>query len=522
MGHDVPGALKSAWRLLFMATIQVPLAWREYGLASEDIRSQWRGSGALLCATGALSALNYVSFTVGLDHTSLADAVVIANSAPAWFVLTASGLVAMFRLARACRGRSAPQAAVAHAALSAAAAVAIEADDADDSERLVVETTALPVRGAYGGSPDRDAATTGSSDAEEEGGAAAAEVGRTGIPLPPAPSTDDGDELGPDALPPCVPRSAASAAVACLVWFYGPRGPLLPTALEAAGAAVGVAGVVWLVSSKEQDGAAAHASAAMGPPTQPSPLGNALCVVAALSFCAYLAAGARLRRWMPIFLYSAPMTAVAALLASAAACTDPRVSVLGLGPASLFGWAGDAYRCGVVLASAVVPGLLGHTLANFAMAEVGAGTVCVCGRAGGVGGGSGRGQCGCGKAGGVVCCVRVNRWSMGANAFVYAEGILRTVLGGGLIACIRSSVPPCLRPCRSQRWPCLRVRLCEASFPSRIFTPNSFPCPFIPSSPPPPLQCPCAYPSSAAASGGRSGCRARRLRRRGRPAASSC
>ena len=67
MGHEVPGALKSAWRLLFMAILQTPLAVREYYYAPDDVRVRWRASVGLLFMTGALSALNYVSFTVCLD-----------------------------------------------------------------------------------------------------------------------------------------------------------------------------------------------------------------------------------------------------------------------------------------------------------------------------------------------------------------------------------------------------------------------------------------------------------------------
>ena len=65
------------------------------------------------------------------------------------------------------------------------------------------------------------------------------------------------------------------------------------------------------------------------------------------------------------------MTGVAAIVATAAALAlDPRVSLAGTGPASVFGWAGDPYRFGAVVASALIPGLFGHTLANYAMGTV--------------------------------------------------------------------------------------------------------------------------------------------------------
>ena len=55
------------------------------------------------------------------------------------------------------------------------------------------------------------------------------------------------------------------------------------------------------------------------------------CAAASLAFVPYLLIGKRLRAWMPIFVYAAPVTAIAATLLSLAAAVFEA-------PAALLGW----------------------------------------------------------------------------------------------------------------------------------------------------------------------------------------
>lgn len=66
------------------------------------------------------------------------------------------------------------------------------------------------------------------------------------------------------------------------------------------------------------------------------------------------------RRWMPVFVYAAVVTSLAAaLLTLAAAAVEG--AVLGAGGAKgVFGWATDLRYLPKILYLAVVPGILGH------------------------------------------------------------------------------------------------------------------------------------------------------------------
>jgi drug/metabolite transporter (DMT)-like permease len=398
IGADTPGSLKSAWRLQFMAVIQFPFMLLELRRSSTDVIARWKQNFALLAVTGALSALNYSAFTVALDFTSINNAMIIANSAPAWFVLTATVLFCALRAGR-CRylliapvgvSQSATQSrdTVAASVSTSAAAVATDSKARSGSSPATAnhtcdadgEDASLLIEHAALGSTDETTCANSSSHSENVPAVDASVVNAGAENQVTGESESCGGETAPvdhhePAFSPeslaCLHPSAATHAHAVLTWFYGQQGPMAATLFEAVGAGVGFAGVVWLVFSKERDGAAAMSSSRLGEPRQPGALGNLLAVIASLSFCLYLAVGSRLRQWMPTMMYSAPMTFVAAVLSTvAAALFDTRVTMSGTGPASVLGWAGDRYRFSAVLMSAVIPGLFGHTLANFAMSVV--------------------------------------------------------------------------------------------------------------------------------------------------------
>jgi drug/metabolite transporter (DMT)-like permease len=121
---------------------------------------------------------------------------------------------------------------------------------------------------------------------------------------------------------------------------------------EVGGAALGAAGAAVLA-------AGAAAGAARGATLR----GDAAALAAAAAVIPYLLVGHRLRSWMPLCCYAAPVTAVgAALLTAAAAAAGARPGAAGA--AGLFGWAASRRHGGLVLYLALGPGIVGHTGIN--------------------------------------------------------------------------------------------------------------------------------------------------------------
>lgn len=89
-------------------------------------------------------------------------------------------------------------------------------------------------------------------------------------------------------------------------------------------------------------------------------IGDLLCLMGAIAIIGYLQAGSSVRGWMPIFMYSMPVTAVSAVLMSLIALAVDRPGIFVAGRGGLFGyWA--SHHWAWVLYLAVVPGLVGHT-----------------------------------------------------------------------------------------------------------------------------------------------------------------
>lgn len=156
--------------------------------------------------------------------------------------------------------------------------------------------------------------------------------------------------------------------------------PEQPTFLEIVGTAAGVAAAALLDLAliEQQLGVGAPAAAppdasaaAAGAPVPPSLTGDALALLGAACMVVYLSAGARLRAWMPLFLYAFPVTLVAYLCAAAAAVLfEGALAGDVLGAGGLLGCLGSPARFGLTLGAGAVSGILGHTGANYALAEI--------------------------------------------------------------------------------------------------------------------------------------------------------
>jgi drug/metabolite transporter (DMT)-like permease len=140
-----------------------------------------------------------------------------------------------------------------------------------------------------------------------------------------------------------------------------PPAPLPPTLLESGGAGVGFLGVALLLSSVSSPTAEDRGVTIAG---------DAAALLGAAAIIPYLEGGAKLRAWMPLFVYALPVTLGASLwlaLASLVLEGGLGATFWGTGPAAIFGFLGSPKRFGVAFGAASVSGILGHTLVNLAV-----------------------------------------------------------------------------------------------------------------------------------------------------------
>lgn len=170
--------------------------------------------------------------------------------------------------------------------------------------------------------------------------------------------------------------SSPSCRGACSLRDVFPASSLPPTALEIVGVLLGIGASAGLAFSVADEDAA---SGAIG--VAPSLGGDAVATIGAATMGLYLAVGSRLRRDMPLFLYAFPVTAAAGVASAVASLAfEPGVSLFGpvSSPSSYFGFLGGGPIFGVAFGAAAVSGILGHTMANFALGRISSLVVSVC------------------------------------------------------------------------------------------------------------------------------------------------
>jgi drug/metabolite transporter (DMT)-like permease len=89
--------------------------------------------------------------------------------------------------------------------------------------------------------------------------------------------------------------------------------------------------------------------------------GDLASFLAAVAFCGYITVGRDLRSWMPIFVYTFPVTFTAALLLSLAGLAIDRHEFIGASHQGILGWTTSAHYAPYVVYLALGPGLVGHT-----------------------------------------------------------------------------------------------------------------------------------------------------------------
>jgi drug/metabolite transporter (DMT)-like permease len=93
-------------------------------------------------------------------------------------------------------------------------------------------------------------------------------------------------------------------------------------------------------------------------------LGDLLALSASAAVLPYLLIGRKLRSWMPLFIYAAPVTLLAAIELTIAAILFEGAKIFTAGGGGVFGWAGSLHFLPFVLYLGLVPGIIGHTGIN--------------------------------------------------------------------------------------------------------------------------------------------------------------
>ena len=321
----VPPILKACWRLTATCVMQfLPFCWQWYN-ADAALRSRVIASTAVLIGAGIVLAAHFAAWSVSVACTSLVHALLFISMTPLVLVLWAIARCCCYRSVRPLCGNTPAKLS---RSLDGASSVDARCGDAGGS---------APVFAAPGGRASVDCAPPLS--------AAAASVQALQQPAPVSPQP-----------PPCVVDPPTTA-------------PLPPTLLECAGTALGMVCAVLLA-------VAASTSTDAAPTGVPeSVAGDLFALLGAALLAVYLYAGSRLRLFMPLFIYSFPVTFVSAVAAGAAALALEQspagalapVTIGGVGPSSLFGWLAGGERFWLTVGSAATAGIVGHTGANLAI-----------------------------------------------------------------------------------------------------------------------------------------------------------
>ena len=180
---------------------------------------------------------------------------------------------------------------------------------------------------------------------------------------------------------------AASVHFACWIWslnhtslahslFFVSCYPLVTVAVmlvqrkrinykEIVGVLLGLAGSGLLLT----DTSTTAADADGGSVVPVSVVGDIVAFMGAVVFVVYLYAGRSVRGWLPLFLYTCPMTFVSCVPLLFASLLLEDVSFRGFTPSSIFGFLAPSSLAILVLI-AVLPAGLGHTGINFALQHV--------------------------------------------------------------------------------------------------------------------------------------------------------
>lgn len=350
---DTAPGMKAAWRLTVTSILQLPGVIYQHRKADSELLKRWREKWPILVFTGVWLAVHFVAWSWSVSHTSLTHSLLLVSSTPlvmvAWMALR-SGIAA-------CSGHAAVDSVHANTPMSSPASSA-PAEPPVPGDTTIDWPDSKPTASSITLSQPRSRAPS-----------VTAAQGPVAAPSP--------SPLLTSASP--APAAAASIPTAApSSWSQRLLGSLLdlskalpPTRLEAIGAILGFLGAAVLVfSAGEAKQHGGSDGAAVPTATEPDVTveGDLMAFVGALAIVVYLEVGGMLRKWMPLFLYAFPVTASSAVAAALMSLLfEHGTSVGGLQANSLFGWLGDWQWFGLTFAAALCSGILGHTLANYAL-----------------------------------------------------------------------------------------------------------------------------------------------------------
>ncbi|RYY36781.1 DMT family transporter [archaeon] len=425
-----PPITKAGWRLAGMSIAMTPGFWLNVKRAEPAVITRWRRELVWLTMIGVILGLHMAMFAWSVDHTSFTNSMLLVTVSPIILVVWAIALwgaswlfsqrfgaayttafedsnVARTSAARSVSATSPLATKPSDVELAALPSAGVEHGwdeqplDGSVSMRIVAEgARAPPAHGLHihgDALPSTHAqahavptATPVATDAPTpvaavgwEAGAASAAGWREGDVLDGA--TFSGDHRAharhahsQDGAP---SPNAASAAVSahepaeqslpahwaarCMVRTTGARTlPTFPSVLEICGTLASFIGMVILVTIRApQEGTSELIRAQTF-------AGDVAAFLGAVTACAYFVMGARLRQWMPLWMYTFPVTGVASVTSLLFATAVEGADVLSAAPVSWWGWLSDGKRFGIVVAAALVPGILGHTVANLSLQRV--------------------------------------------------------------------------------------------------------------------------------------------------------
>jgi drug/metabolite transporter (DMT)-like permease len=120
---------------------------------------------------------------------------------------------------------------------------------------------------------------------------------------------------------------------------------------EIGGTALGFLGTLVLASSAASE-------------EEVTVVGDLLALSASAAVIPYLLIGRKLRAFMPLFIYAAPVTLLAALQLTLASLLVEGSKIFSAGSGGVFGWVASTHFFPFVLYLGIVPGIVGHTGIN--------------------------------------------------------------------------------------------------------------------------------------------------------------
>ena len=353
MPSETPSLLKMCWRLVVLVVLQIPLAALEWRALSAARRTRVREHAKHSLLLGALVAMNYATYALAVDTTSLVHAMLLTSMTPLMFIVAAATSATALTLFVRRKGNEplVSDAASANSALCAdnAALVAVGADKVDDS--AVSDWHAvLPI-----GAPPLPPGIT--PDLGPPNSSAMAVIAATELSAasPTAVVAGGGAAAGAPVATASPALEVAAPLTTRSIFARLILASRFPSALELVGAALGIAAAAAIIL--------VGADSADAPLARPATLlGDLVAVLCACSFCLYISVSAVLREaGTPTFLLLLPANGVAALLLAAVLLLSGSAPACCAGAAGLVdGWASSGTTFGVVIAMGVIPGLIGH------------------------------------------------------------------------------------------------------------------------------------------------------------------